>query len=97
MTDEHDGPPAEGSTPSEAELEYLATPATARRAPRFGRFVGAGVTLGLLAGLVIRVLDRGGDDPNASIAWLMAGLGLALAGALLGAWLAVIADARSRR
>jgi hypothetical protein len=83
--------------PSESELESSATPATLRRAPRLGRFIGVGVALGLLAGLVIGLLNSTGEDPNGGIARLMAGLGLTLLGALLGAGLAVIADARSRR
>jgi len=103
-----DGPPEEPSTadqpttaeqptPSESELASVATPATLRRAPRFGRFIGVGVALGLLAGLVIGLLNAGGDDANAGIARLMAGIGLTFVGALVGALIAVIADARSHR
>lgn len=98
-----DRPPAAGSawpepaTPTQAELESLATPATRRRAPRFGRFIGVGVALGLLAGLVVGFVDAGADDPNGGVALLMAGIGLTFVGALVGALLAVIADARSRR
>ena len=95
-----DGPPEEPTTPdqptpSESELASLATPATLRRAPRFGRFIGVGVALGLLAGLVIGLLNAGGDDPNGGVARLMAGIGLTFVGALVGALIAVIADARS--
>jgi formate hydrogenlyase subunit 3/multisubunit Na+/H+ antiporter MnhD subunit len=88
---------AEQPTPSELELASLAMPATLRRAPRFGRFIGVGVTLGLLAGLVVGFVDAGADDPNGGVALLMAGIGLTFVGALVGALLAVIADARSRR
>ena len=88
---------AEQPTPSESELASLATPATLRRAPRFGRFIGAGVTLGLLAGVVIGFANAGGDDTNGGVARVMAGIGLTFVGALAGALIAVIADARSRR
>lgn len=94
--------------PDEATLARIATPGTVRRAPKFGAFVGYGAALGFVVGVVLAIaLDRGdlageggGVLPflgGSNGARLMTGVALAGVGALVGALLALWADARSRR
>ena len=81
-----------------------------RRAPRFGAFIGYGAVLGFVVGVVLAIaLDRGdlvaageggGVLPflaGSNGARLVTGIGLAGVGAIVGAVLALWADARSRR
>lgn len=101
--------PAEG-VPDEETLARIATPALVRRAPRFGAFIGYGAVLGFVLGVVLAIaLDRGdlvaageggGVLPflaGSNGARLVTGIGLAGVGAIVGAALALWADARSRR
>lgn len=94
--------------PDEAELARTATPGAVRRAPRFGVFIGTGALVGAVLGVILAtVLDKGylaGDDGGvlpflggANGARALTALGLAAVGALVGALLALWADARSLR
>jgi hypothetical protein len=94
--------------PDEAELARTATPGAVRRAPRFGAFIGTGALVGAVLGVILAtVLDKGdlaGVDGGvlpflggANGARALTALGLAAAGALVGAVLALWADARSLR
>jgi hypothetical protein len=100
----------DGAVPDEETLARIATPGVARRAPKYGAFIGFGAVLGFVLGVVLAfVLDRGdlvaageggGVLPflgGSNGAKLMSGVALAGVGALLGALLALWADARSRR
>lgn len=100
----------EAAVPDEATLARIATPGIARRAPKYGAFIGYGAVLGFVVGVALAfVMDRG-DLVNAGEgggvlpflggsngAKLLTGVALAGFGALLGALLALWADARSRR
>ena len=104
-------PVAPGSdVPDEETLARIAAPALVRRAPRFGAFIGYGAVLGFVVGVVLAIaLDRGdlvaageggGVLPflaGSNGARLVTGIGLAGVGAIVGAVLALWADARSRR
>ena len=96
--------------PDEETLARIAAPALVRRAPRFGAFIGYGAVLGFVVGVVLAIaLDRGdlvaageggGVLPflaGSNGARLVTGIGLAGVGAIVGAVLALWADARSRR
>ena len=94
--------------PDEALLARTATPGAVRRAPRFGAFIGTGALVGTILGVVLAtVLDKGdlaGVDGGvlpflggANGARALTALGLAAAGALVGALLALWADTRSLR
>ena len=92
--------------PDEATLARVADPATVRRAPKYGAFIGAGVLVGVVLGVFLATVldtgvltDRGGVLPflaGANGARAMAALALGALGALVGALLALLADARSR-
>lgn len=101
------GSRASAAAPDEATLARIATPATVRRAPRFGAFITAGALAGLVIGVVLAtVFDTGalaGDGGvlpflgGANGARAVTGLALAVVGALVGALLALWADRRSLR
>ncbi|MFP5346796.1 MAG: hypothetical protein ACLGIA_07200 [Actinomycetes bacterium] len=61
-----------------------------RRAPRFSRFIGTGVFVGLLLAFVLTLVGTGSS-------WVLLPLavGLGLVGAMVGGGLAVLADKRS--
>ncbi|MCM0640088.1 histidine kinase [Cellulomonas wangsupingiae] len=101
--------PTTGATPDEAELARVATPATVRRAPRYGAFIVAGAVVGVLAGLVLAVATSGDSGVTGAdggvlpflsgqngVRWILA-LGLGVPGAFVGGALAVLADRRSTR
>ena len=100
----------DGAVPDEETLARIAMPALVRRAPRYGAFIGYGALLGFVLGVVLAIaLDRGdllaageggGVLPflgGSNGARLVTGFGLAGVGAVVGALLALWADARSRR
>lgn len=97
-------PPA---TPDEATLARVTEQGHLRRAPRFGAFIGAGVLVGIVVGVALATVfdtgaltDEGGVLPflgGANGARAVTGLALGGLGALVGALLALWADARSRR
>jgi hypothetical protein len=107
---EDDEDRVDGVVPDEATLSRIATPGVVRRVPKYGAFIGYGAVLGFVLGVVLAfVLDRG-DLVNAGEgggilpflggsngAKLVSGIALAGVGALLGALLALWADARERR
>lgn len=73
-----------------------ATPARGRRAPRFPRFIAAGVLLGLVIAAVLTWLTPPPAGTGRATSFLLLGLTLALVLGLAGAIAAVIADRRSR-
>jgi hypothetical protein len=96
--------------PDEEMLARIAAPALVRRAPKYGAFIGYGALLGFVVGVVLAIaLDRGdlvaageggGVLPflgGSNGARLVTGFGLAGVGAVVGALLALWADARSGR
>ncbi|MBN9376004.1 MAG: histidine kinase [Cellulomonas sp.] len=102
--------PDDGAVPDEETLARIATPTLVRRAPKYGAFIGYGALLGFVLGVVLAIaLDRGdlvaageggGVLPflgGSNGARLVTGFGLAGVGAVVGALLALWADARSRR
>ena len=105
--------PAEATTPvvpDEETLARIATPAIARRAPKFGAFIGIEALLGFVVGVVLAIaLDRGdlvraGENGGvlpflggSNGARLVTGLAFAAFGVLVGSLLALWVDARSRR
>lgn len=101
---------AAAPVPDEETLARIASPVLVRRAPRYGAFIGYGAVLGFVVGVVLAIaLDRGdlvaageggGVLPflgGSNGARLMTGVALAGVGAIVGALLALWADARSRR
>lgn len=100
-------PEAGPATPDEATLARVAEQGHLRRAPRFGAFIGAGVLVGIVVGVVLATVfdtgaltDEGGVLPflgGANGARAVTGFALGGFGALVGALLALWADARSRR
>lgn len=109
-TDEPNEPnePEQPDEPDEATLLRIATPGTARRAPRFGAFIVAGILAGAVLGVILAsVVDTGAlagsgggvlpflDGANSALA--MTAFALAGVGALVGALLALLADRRSLR
>ena len=100
--------PVPTPVPDEPTLARIATPATVRRAPRFGAFIGAGALIGFVVGVVLAIVldtgaipgEGGGVLPflgGSSGARLVTGAALAALGALVGSLIALWADARSRR
>ncbi|QGQ18448.1 histidine kinase [Cellulomonas sp. JZ18] len=95
--------------PSEEELARIATPATVRRAPRYGAFLRAGALLGAVVGLVLAlVLGPAGAGAGTDVGVLpfldgrntvvaLATLTGVVVGLLVGALLALRADRRSTR
>jgi hypothetical protein len=109
LVDDADPVPDEADpVPDEAELARVARPALVRRAPKFGAFVTAGTlagaVVGLVLALVVGLLTPGAEgtgfisflDGDGS-ARLLTALAGAVAGALVGGALAVVADRRSVR
>lgn len=97
------------AAPDEAELARVATPATVRRAPRYGAFLVTGALVGMVAGLVVAFATAAGSGVAGEdggvlpflggqngVRWVLA-LGLGVVGAFVGGALAVLADRRSAR
>lgn len=107
-----DGPLPEAprtQVPREDELARIATPATVRRAPRYGAFLVTGALVGALAGLVLALAtaagsgvgDTGGGvlpflDGQGGVRWILA-LTFGIVGTFVGGVLALLADRRSTR
>jgi hypothetical protein len=87
--------PAAGP-PDPGELEAVATPATLRRAPRFGAFLRTGALAGAVVGLVLAIAFTGTEGEARTAAILLTTAGVAVLGTLVSAGLAVAADRRSR-
>ncbi|WP_307844930.1 histidine kinase [Actinotalea solisilvae] len=83
------------SDPSEEELAH-AREGRVRRAPRFRAFVQAGVVVGVVLGvLAALVLPAEATEAGRGTVAVFTGLAGAVAGAVVGAALAVLADRRS--
>ncbi len=83
--------------PDEETLRATATPASVRRAPRYGAFVRTGVLLGGLIGWLLAILFTGTTGEGRTGVILLTTVALAGLGALVGAGLASLADRRSPR
>ncbi|HEY6797347.1 MAG TPA: hypothetical protein VI248_21945 [Kineosporiaceae bacterium] len=85
------GRPPVGESPAQAGP----APATLRRAPRYGPFIGTGVVIGAVIGVVltIAVPDDGRFSTGAVLGYLAVSLGLL--GGLLGGAAAVLVDRRT--
>jgi hypothetical protein len=96
-----------GKVPDEGELRRVARPATVRRAPKFGAFIGAGALIGAVLGLVLALLTRSsGVDVGTGFIPFLDGAGtvgletvlaLGVLGCLVGGAFAIGADRRSIR
>ncbi len=89
-------PPADDDAPEPVRTRD----AVVRRAPRFRRFVLAGIVLALLVGLVLWLVWELPVPPGESPSWfglLWTEATAAAIGAVLGGVAAVVADARSAR
>lgn len=81
-------------TPSEEELARIAVPATARRAPRFGRVIWTGAWLGILLGAIAGFALPNSTGVGRGVVALLAALGLGALGALIAAVIAAGMDGR---
>jgi hypothetical protein len=70
--------------------------ARVRRAPRFGRFVGAGAGLGLVVALVLSSVGTAADPGDRMQLFAFLALLLLLVGGIVGGIVAIFADRRSR-
>lgn len=75
------------------EISRMAAGST-RRAPRYGRFVGVGVVVGLALATVVTLLGPSGPVLGRDAVFLLLAVGFGTAGALLGALGAVLAERR---
>ncbi len=96
-----ESPPTAVGGNDEVAVGAVVDPATVRRAPRFGTFLGAGTAAGTALGVVLGVLflttatARALPKPGNYFALIV--LGGAVTGALIAGALAVRADRRSLR
>lgn len=81
-------------TPSEEELARIAVPATARRAPRFGRVIGTGAWLGVFIGAIAGFALPNSTGVGRGVVALLMALGLGALGALIAAVVAAGMDGR---
>ncbi len=81
-------------TPSEEELARIAFPATARRAPRFGRVIGTGAWLGIFIGAIAGFALPNSTGVGRGVVALLMALGLGALGALIAAVVAAGMDGR---
>ncbi len=81
-------------TPSEEELARIAVPATARRAPRFGRVIGTGAWLGVFIGAIAGFALPNSTGVGRGVVALLMALGLGALGALSAAVVAAGMDGR---
>jgi len=88
-------PAADAPVEPTAEELAGAQPARLRHAPRFGRFIGAGVALGLLIGLVLAIVIPPPQGVGLLFAWAYLGLPIAFVLGLAAGIFAVVADRRS--
>lgn len=72
------------------------TQGSTRRAPRYGRFVGVGVLVGVVLAAGVALLGPTGPTLGREAIFLLLALALGSAGALLGALGAVLAERRPR-
>jgi hypothetical protein len=83
--------------PAAGPLEPIADRVVVRRAPRYAAFIGAGLMIGVVLGLIFVLTGPAvpGGPRTAVLVFIAAGL--ASVGALVGAGFAVLADRRSDR
>lgn len=87
------------STPSQepaARPTAVVARSTLRRAPRYGRFALVGVLVGAVLAALSTVLVPPGGILGRDAIFILVFLALGSAGALIGCFLAVVADRRSR-
>ena len=91
-------PEPDATPPSAADpLEPIADRVVVRRAPRYAAFIGAGLMIGVVLGLIFVLTGPAAPGgPRTAVLVFMAA-GLASLGALVGAGFAVLADRRSDR
>ncbi|MDN4480327.1 hypothetical protein [Demequina muriae] len=85
-------PPEPEDTPSEDELRRISMPARLRRAPRFGRVVGTGVTAGFVAGALCGLLLPNSTGVGRGMVAILVGLGFALIGGMVTGLIAIGLD-----
>ncbi|WP_152650412.1 hypothetical protein [Demequina aestuarii] len=85
-------PPEPEDTPSEDELRRMSTPAHVRRAPRFRRVIGTGVTAGFVAGALCGLLLPNSTGVGRGMVAILVGLGFALIGGMVTGLIAVGLD-----
>jgi len=83
-----------GTEPTAEDLAH-ARPARVRHAPRFGRFIGTAVAVGLLIGLVLAIVIPAPRGVGFVLAWAYLGLPIAFFLALVTGIVAVLIDRRS--
>jgi hypothetical protein len=76
-----------------AEISRL-TAGSTRRAPRYGRFIGVGVLVGVALAAIVALLGPAGPVLGKDAVFLLLALGLGTAGAVLGGLSAVVAERR---
>ena len=86
----------EPDVPDIDELDRVAYDAVVRNAPRFGRFIGTGVGIGALAGLVIGLVLPNTTAVGRGVVALLVAAGFALIGGLVASALVVGIDRTSK-
>ncbi|MFW2512464.1 hypothetical protein ACNI3K_01665 [Demequina sp. SO4-13] len=85
-------PPVPSDPPSEDELRRTAIPAHLRRAPRFARVVGTGVTAGFVIGALCGLLLPNSTGVGRGAVAVLVGLAFALIGGLATGLIAIGLD-----
>jgi len=78
------------------ELDRVAFDAVVRSAPRFGRFIGTGVAIGFVAGLIIGLVLPNTTSVGRSVVALLVAGGFAIIGAIVASALVVSLDGTKR-
>jgi hypothetical protein len=97
VTPDLGGPTEQGAHAAEPTADDLAhaRPARVRHAPRFGRFIGTAVAVGLLIGLVLAIVIPAPRGVGFVLAWAYLGLPIAFVLGLATGVVAVVLDRRS--
>jgi hypothetical protein len=74
------------------ELDRVAFDAVVRNAPRFGRFIGTGVAIGAVAGLLIGLLLPNTTSVGRGTVAILVAAGFAIIGALVASAIVVGVD-----
>ncbi|WP_062290890.1 hypothetical protein [Demequina phytophila] len=94
-----DLPPHESASdvpePLPADLAGIAVPATVRRSPRFGSFIGTGVGGGILLAAILATFLPNSTGVGRFLVFLVLALGLCLLGAVVGGAVATSLDRAS--
>lgn len=78
--------------PVPEDLDRVAVPAHVRRSPRFARFIGTGVTAGLIAAAVLAIALPNSTGTGRFVVFVLLALGLGMVGALVMGAIAVGLD-----